>query len=132
MIKLDDKNRVIMPPKTRPSLAGGVYLAKGQDKCLYLYSKPQFDAQREQNRLNPPPGMPPIAFKRMFFSSVVFQNMDKQGRVLVPFKLREYAGLVRDLALIVLEDWIEIWDAASWEAYEAVYGPMYAQLFEEG
>ncbi|MDR1187296.1 MAG: hypothetical protein LBK95_07555, partial [Bifidobacteriaceae bacterium] len=75
-IKLDEKHRLILPARVRPALADGTHLTWGQDNCLFLFSESQFEAHREHNRANPPPGMPPIAFDRIFYSSVVSQAMD--------------------------------------------------------
>ncbi|MDR2379969.1 MAG: cell division/cell wall cluster transcriptional repressor MraZ, partial [Bifidobacteriaceae bacterium] len=114
-VKLDDKHRVIVPPKARPALEiGGTYLTRGQDRCIALFSRPQFDEYREKIRLSVPADMPAVAFDRLFFNSVVTQDMDKQGRVTIPLKLREYASLDRDLMVTLLDNRIEIWDAGKW------------------
>ncbi|MDR3202939.1 MAG: division/cell wall cluster transcriptional repressor MraZ [Bifidobacteriaceae bacterium] len=115
--KLDEKGRIILPAKSRAELAGGTYLARGQDRCLFLFSAAQFDAYRGEMAADAPPGMPALAFDRIFFSSVVGQEPDKQGRITLPPDLRDYAGLERDLAVIGLEKRLEIWDAARWNSY---------------
>ncbi|MDR1799765.1 MAG: cell division/cell wall cluster transcriptional repressor MraZ [Bifidobacteriaceae bacterium] len=129
-IKLDEKGRIILPSKARPAMADGVYLTRGQSQCIYLFSKPQFEAHRQYNREHAPAGMPAIAFDRIFYSSVVNQDMDKQGRITVPPAQRQNAGLERDLAVIGLEERIEIWDAAAWRAYLDQYTAQYAALVE--
>ncbi|MDR3360211.1 MAG: division/cell wall cluster transcriptional repressor MraZ [Bifidobacteriaceae bacterium] len=127
-VKLDEKGRVILPAKTRAALAGGTYLTRGYDRCVFLFSKPQFDAHRERIRAETPPEMPAIAFDRMFFRSVVTQDIDKQGRITIPPLLRQYASLERDLVVIAMEARMEIWDAANWQAYEDQYIDLYAQM----
>jgi MraZ protein len=129
-VKLDDKNRVILPPKVRAALADGTYLTRGQDECVFLFSRPQFDAHRERYRAQAPAGMPAMAFDRIFYSSVVVQDIDKQGRISIPQMLREYAGLTRDLAVIAMEERMEIWDAGRWQAYLDQYLEQYSQLGE--
>ncbi|MDR2374529.1 MAG: division/cell wall cluster transcriptional repressor MraZ [Bifidobacteriaceae bacterium] len=130
LIKLDDKGRIILPAKARGALTDGVYLTRGQGECVFLFSEAQFDLYTEQNRAAAPPGMPAIAFDRVFYSGVVVQDMDKQGRVLVPPNLREYAGLSRDVAVIGLKQRLELWDAARWRAYLNDYTPQYSELSE--
>ncbi|MDR2114378.1 MAG: division/cell wall cluster transcriptional repressor MraZ [Bifidobacteriaceae bacterium] len=125
-IKLDEKNRVILPSKARPALADGVYLTRGQEQCVYLFSRPQFDAHKEKNRQETAPGVPLRAFERVFFSSVVTQDLDKQGRITVPALLREYAGLERELVVIGMDDRMEIWDAGRWQAYLDQYLEQYS------
>jgi MraZ protein len=129
-IKLDDKGRIILPSKARSSFKEGTYLTRGQDQCLFLFTKTQFDTYREHNRTQAPPGMPAIAFDRVFFSSVVPQDPDKQGRISIPTSLREYAGLTRELAVIGMEQRMEIWDADRWQSYLDQYVEQYSQLQE--
>jgi MraZ protein len=128
--KLDDKGRIILPAKARAELAGGTYLTRGQDRCLFLFSSDQFDAHRSDTAAAAPPGMPALAFDRVFFSSVVAQDPDKQGRITIPGELREYAGLDRDLAVIGLEKRMEIWDADRWNAYLDAYVADFSSLDE--
>jgi MraZ protein len=129
-LKLDEKGRIILPAKVRPDLLAGTYLTRGQDHCLFLFSETQFEAYRDQMSLNAPPGMPAIAFDRVFFSSVVNGSMDKQGRLMIPPNLRTYAGLVRDLAVVGLTGRLEIWDVATWESYVDYHETDYASLRE--
>jgi MraZ protein len=129
-IKLDDKNRMILPAKARASFADGTYLTRGQSECIFLFTRSQFDAYREMNRNQVPQGMPAIAFDRIFFSSVVAQDQDKQGRIGIPQSLREYAGLTRELTVITMEARMEIWDTERWQVYLDQYAKPFSQLVE--
>ncbi|MDR1426987.1 MAG: division/cell wall cluster transcriptional repressor MraZ [Bifidobacteriaceae bacterium] len=129
-LKLDDKGRIILPAKVRPALASGAHLTRGQDHCLFLFSEAQFDAHRESMAEATPPGMPAVAFDRIFYSSVVTTDVDKQGRLNIPPALRAYAELERDLVVIVLATRMEIWSAAGWAAYLERYESAYASLSE--
>jgi MraZ protein len=129
-IKLDDAGRVILPSKIRPAMAEGTYLTKGQGDCVFLFSKSQFNAYRERNRAEVPPGMAALDFDRVFYASVVVQNIDRQGRISIPSRLRHYAGLVRELAVIGLETHLEIWDADRWSAYLENIQRQYSELKE--
>jgi MraZ protein len=128
--KLDEKGRLILPAKARAELAGGTYLTRGQGNCVFLFSEAQFEAYRAERALTTPPGMPAIAFDRIFFSSVVAQEPDKQGRITISQDLRDYAHLDRDLAVIGLAHRMEIWDAAAWNQYLAAYEAEFSQLSE--
>jgi MraZ protein len=129
-VKLDEKGRVILPSKARASLSQGTYLTRGQDRCVYLFSRPQFDAYRDKIRAAAPENMPAVAFDRVFFSSVVVQDMDKQGRITVPAILRDYASLERELAVLGLEDRMEIWDLGHWQSYLDQYLDPFSQPVE--
>jgi MraZ protein len=130
MQKLDDKGRLILPAKARPDLADGAYLTRGQGNCLFLFSTSQFDAYRDLMARNAPVGMPAMAFDRVFFSSVVRGELDKQGRITIPAELRKYAGLARDLAIIGLARRMEIWDATRWNEYLETYEADFSALSE--
>jgi MraZ protein len=130
-VKLDEKARVIVPAKARAGLAGGVYLTRGGKDCIYLFSREQFDAYRDKVREAMPKDMPAIAFDRLFYSSVVTQEMDKQGRITIPTALKDYASLDRDLAVFPLGDRIEIWAAAHWQEYVDQYEEQYSKSIEE-
>jgi MraZ protein len=127
-LKLDDKNRIILPPRSRPDLSKGAYLTSGQDSCLFLFTLEQFESYQERYLESAPPEMPAIAFDRIFFASVSTQKPDSQGRITIPAKLREYAGLTRDITLIGMKTRIEIWDAGAWDAYSAEYEPPFSEL----
>ncbi|MDR1152662.1 MAG: division/cell wall cluster transcriptional repressor MraZ [Bifidobacteriaceae bacterium] len=129
-LKLDEKGRIILPAKTRPQLADGTYLTRGQDRCLFLFSDAQFEAYRRHMADNAPTGIPPMAFDRIFYSSVVAADLDKQGRLTVPAPLRQYAGLERDLVIVALERRMELWDAAAWDSYYDRYVLSYSTLNE--
>ncbi|MCL2787693.1 MAG: division/cell wall cluster transcriptional repressor MraZ [Micrococcales bacterium] len=129
-LKLDDKGRLIVPARARDEMAGGTYLTRGQGNCLFLFTEPQFDSYRAEMAQNAPPGMPSIAFDRVFYSSVVNQTLDTQFRLTIPPVLREYAGLTRELAVIGLAHRMEVWDAEAWEAYLAAFSADYSGLSE--
>ncbi len=52
---------------------------------------------------------------RFFFAGAAEAEPDKQGRVLLPAHLREYAGLKRDVTVAGVSNRAEIWDTARWE-----------------
>ena len=57
------------------------------------------------------------SFKRTFFSGASPANCDKQGRINIPQNLIDHAGIKRDVVVVGVSDWVEIWDAALWDAY---------------
>jgi MraZ protein len=128
--KLDEKGRIILPAKSRPEFAAGYFLAEGQDRCVFLFTDLQFQAYRDQMAASAPQGMAPIAFDRMFYSSVVAGSPDKQGRLNIPSELRTYASLVRDLVVVGLPGRMEVWDAGTWDAYRTLNVATYSSLTE--
>lgn len=68
---------------------------------------------------------------RMFFSTAFEAGLDRQGRVLIPTKLAQYAGLERDVTITGVDDRLEIWDAGEWSRYVEGADESFAEIVEE-
>ncbi len=112
---LDAKGRVSIPSKFRDDLGGNFVLSKGLDNCLYAYSAKEWEGF--QNELLERRGADAQRIRRFFFSSANECEIDAQGRVVIPPKFREYAGLKKELVIIGVSNRAEIWDKEKWEEY---------------
>jgi MraZ protein len=130
--KLDDKGRVILPAKFRDGLADGLVLTKGQDRCLVIWPRAEFDAYAAQLRANALANARVRAMTRVFFSSAFDESLDKQGRLTIPPVLRDYSGVDRDLTVVGTDTRIEIWSAPAWEQYLSQHEADFADLDMEG
>jgi MraZ protein len=130
--KLDEKGRIILPAKFRDGLSDGLVLTKGQDRCLVVWPRDEFDAYAEQLRANAQASARVRAMTRVFFSSAFDEAVDKQGRLTIPPVLRDYAGLDRELTVVGADTRIEIWSTAVWDEYLAQAEADFAALDEEG
>jgi len=115
--KLDDKGRIILPAKFRDELADGVVITRGQERCLYVFSAKEFQDVHDKVRQAPVTSEEARRYLRVFLSGASDETPDKQGRVLVPALLREYADLTKELVIIGVGSRAEIWDAAAWQRY---------------
>ncbi len=123
---LDGKGRVIIPSSFREALGEDFTITINPTKtAVAIYPKEVWEAQLEKlSHINP---MDKIGLKyERYLMSVSFSgnNMDAQGRVLIPAKLRGKIGLTRDIVFVGLNHYIEIWDAE-------VYAEVEAQTEEE-
>lgn len=116
---VDSKGRLIIPAKFRETLGDKFIATKGLDNCLFLY--PENEWQNFEEKLKKLPVSQPNAraFVRFFFSGAAECEFDKQGRILLPANLREYAALEKDVVVVGVMNRIEIWDAAKWKDYSA-------------
>jgi MraZ protein len=130
-LRLDEKGRVILPAKYRNDLAGGVLITKGQERCLYVFQPAEFERRAVDLRAGPVTTKAARDYSRVFFASAFDQVPDKQGRVIIPQALREYAGLQRDCAVIGADTHLEIWDEAAWTAYLADQEEAFSTASEE-
>jgi MraZ protein len=113
---LDNKGRLIIPARYRPQLASGAMLTRGMDRNLVIYPHEAWRIVSDQ--LNQMPITQPTsrALRRLMFSGAVELALDRQGRILVPSYLREYASLHSEALIVGMETFLEIWEPASWQA----------------
>lgn len=127
---IDAKGRVILPAKFRDELGTQCVVTRGLEGCLSVYTMAgwmnlanamkQLKASKENVR----------AFKRFLFGSAAEVEFDKQGRILIPSTLRDYAKLKKDVTVIGTGDKLEIWDAEAYAAYSAKIVPDMEEIAE--
>jgi len=117
---LDAKNRIAVPARLRPAFGEGIYVAKERERCLGGYGPEEFrERLGEEASATADGSMARRDAKRFTASNAVHQELDRQGRMTVPARLLEYAGIERDVTIIGAQDHIEIWDRAAWAEYLA-------------
>ena len=114
---LDDKGRLIVPSKFREPLGGRCVVTRGLDKCLFVYPEPEWRAMEQKLRQLPLTQADARAFVRFFFSGATDLELDKQGRIMLPANLREYAGLDKDVVVIGVATRVELWSKEVWSGY---------------
>ncbi len=116
---VDPKGRVIVPSKFRDGLGEKFILTKGLDNCLFAYSAEEWSNLETKLRALPFTDKDVRAFVRFFFAGACECEVDKQGRILIPQNLREYAGLEKDIYVIGVSTRVEIWDKSRWDNYSS-------------
>jgi len=127
---VDSKGRIILPAKFRELLGEMFVATKGLDKCLFIYPKEEWAILEEKLKKLPLAKQEARAFVRFFFSGAAELEFDKQGRVLLPNNLRDYAGLGKDIIVVGVSSRIEIWDKQAWIDYNNEVGPTVTQIAE--
>lgn len=113
---IDTKNRMIVPSKHRDQLGGRCVLTKGMDQCLNIYSMSEWEKQMDKIEALPESDPKVRAFIRHFCANAVECEFDKQGRIVIPAELKEYAGIDKDLVTMGAMRKIEVWSREVWEA----------------
>ena len=111
---IDTKGRLIIPAKFRELLGEEFVLTKGLDGCLSIYPMDEWNAFEEKLKALPLTNKNARTFSRFFVAGATACELDKQGRILVPATLREFAGLEKDVVLTGSLNRIEIWSKAKW------------------
>jgi len=114
---LDAKGRVSLPAKFRAEMTGKLVVASGLDECLYVYPAEEYQSFVEDLVLQEDFEPRVRKLRRFFTAGAVEVELDSAGRISLPHKLRDYAGLGKDVAVIGNGNRIEIWDAAKWDSY---------------
>ena len=111
---IDDKGRLTIPARFRDDLEGGVVVTRGLDGCLWAYPRYEWEKLAEKIATMPSTNAAARGFARFMFSSAFDSIPDRQGRVLIPQKLRDYAGITNETAVIGVMNRVEIWNPAKW------------------
>lgn len=116
---IDAKGRMIMPAKFRDELGEKFVITKGLDKCLFVFSQEEWE--KLDQKLSEQSLSKGRKIQRFFYGGMTECELDKQGRVLVPQTLREYAELFKDAVVVGLAKRAEIWNKDEWEKQNAEF-----------
>jgi MraZ protein len=115
---LDDRGRVAIPSRFRGRLAEGATLARWLDRCLGVFPAEEWNVLAEKIRALPMTNPNAREFARFMSSGAVDVELDRQGRLLVPSYLRDYAALNEGEVVVVgALNRLEIWAPSAWQPY---------------
>ena len=113
---VDTKGRLIIPSKFRETLGDEFVVTKGLDGCLFVYDNTEWQKFEEKLKALPLTNKDARQFVRFFLAGAASVEVDKQGRILLPSVLREFAGLDKEVVLVGVASRVEIWSRTKWEA----------------
>ncbi|KKM12280.1 cell division protein MraZ [Clostridiales bacterium PH28_bin88] len=128
---IDEKGRMIVPARFRDGLGDHFVITKGLDNCLFVYPMEEWLVLEEKLRALPFTKADARAFVRFFLSGATECELDRQGRILLPANLREYAQLDKDVVVIGVSSRVEIWSKVVWEEYSLKASQEYEGLAEK-
>lgn len=111
---IDAKGQLIIPAKFRETLGEEFILTRGLDGCLSIYPMDEWKSFEEKLKALPLTDKNARAFLRFFVAGATSCELDRQGRILVPSTLREFAGLEKEVVLTGSLTRIEIWSKEKW------------------
>ncbi len=114
---LDEKKRLIIPAKYRDELGSHFILTRGIDKCLFLYSKEEWNCLTAKLYTLSFTKRDARNFLRFFLSGATTVDFDKQGRIIIPTTLLEYADIQKDVVIIGVGERLEIWSKENWDTF---------------
>jgi MraZ protein len=112
---LDAKGRMAIPARFRAELEEGLVVTRGLDTCLHIYPESEW-LPLAQKLSSLPTSEPAVrALRRIFFTGAFASSMDKQGRILIPQALRDYAKLDGEVVVAGVNTFIEVWSSGLWQ-----------------
>ncbi|MCL6634537.1 MAG: division/cell wall cluster transcriptional repressor MraZ [Peptococcaceae bacterium] len=128
---IDAKGRLFIPARLREGLGDRFVLTKGLDGSLFAFPLPEWELLEQKLKSLPFTRSDVRAFARLFFSGATECEVDKQGRILIPGNLREYAALEKDAVIIGVSTRVEIWAKSRWDEYSARAAASYEEIAEK-
>lgn len=114
---IDAKGRMAVPAKYREQIQRGAVVSKGMGSCLSVYPMQRWEeksAELAEGKSNEELR----EFERRIFPSAGEVELDAQGRMIIPARLRAYANLGNEVAVLGMRDHFEIWDRVLWRAHQ--------------
>ncbi len=109
---LDDKGRLTLPARWRDELGEEVVITRGLDPCLFVFPKSKFEIIAHEYDLLGLGKSDARALSRFLFAKATSDTPDKQGRIIIPQSLREFAGINGEAMIVGANNRIEVWNAA--------------------
>ena len=117
----DRKGRIILPSKIRDAAKANFvekfFVTRGLDSCLFMFAEDEWRAQEQKFKSMPFTKQEARKFNRIYFSGAVEVVPDKQGGILLPQYLKDFASIKRDIVIIGVANRIEIWDKGAWAEF---------------
>lgn len=132
---LDRKGRLIVPSKFRDALKEHYierfFITRGLDKCLFMFGEDEWKTQEQKFKSMSFTKSEHRKFNRLYFSGACEVVPDKQGRILVPSYLKNYANIKKDVYIIGVSNRIEIWSRDSWKDYYSTSKDSFEEVAEK-
>lgn len=131
---IDRKGRLILPAKFREVAQANYierfFVTRGLDTCLFMFAEEEWRAQESKFKAIPFTNQQSRAFNRLYFSGATDVICDKQGRILLPQYLKDFAGIKREVIIVGVSNRIEIWARDTWRSFYENSRPSFEEIAE--
>ncbi|MBN1913936.1 MAG: division/cell wall cluster transcriptional repressor MraZ [Candidatus Omnitrophica bacterium] len=118
---IDRKGRLILPAKFRDCAKSNFvekfFVTRGLDKCLFMFAEEEWRSQENKFKSISFTKQQARIFNRLYFSGAVEVVPDKQGRILIPQYLKDFAEIKRDVVVVGVSNRVEIWAKDKWQEF---------------
>ena len=130
---LDDKKRLTLPKRIREQVgeATQLFVTPGADQSLWIYTKDELERLSAKLDQTPATDAEARVFRRLFFAQMEEVELDRTGRILIPDRLVQFAGLEHEVVLLGIRDHLELWNAERYQAYFEKHSPEFDRVAEQ-
>ena len=132
---IDRKGRLILPAKFRETaknqFVDKFFVTRGLDKCLFMFSEEEWRSQENKFKTMSFTKQQSRTFNRLLFSGACELVFDKQGRVLLPQYLKDFAEIKKDVMIVGVSNRIEIWAQDKWNDFYANSRQSFEEIAEK-
>jgi MraZ protein len=115
---IDRKGRLIIPSKLREvskeNYVERFFVTRGLDTCLFVFTEDEWKKQEARFKSLSITSSQARQFNRIFFSGACEVACDRQGRILVPQYLKDFAQIKREVVIVGVSNRMEIWSKERW------------------
>jgi MraZ protein len=113
---IDEKGRLTIPAKFRGELAAGLVVTRGFDQNLMIFPLDEWQAMAERIISRPLGDEDVRSFRRRIFSGAIDLSPDRQGRIVLPTYLREFAAIDGEVVVAGMYNYVEVWGVGAWRS----------------
>ena len=132
---IDRKGRLILPSRFREAAKSNYiekfFVTRGLDKCLFMFSEEEWKSQESRFKSVSFTKQESRTFNRLYFSGAMEVVPDRQGRILLPQYLKEYADIKKDVAIVGVSNRIEIWSKEKWQEFYGTWRSSFEDIAEK-
>lgn len=132
---IDRKGRLILPAKFREAAKANFiekfFVTRGLDKCLFMFAEEEWRVQEQKFKSISFTKQESRIFNRIYFSGAVDIVPDKQGRILLPQYLKDFAEIKKDIIIAGISNRIEIWAKEKWNEFYSSWRPSFEEISEK-
>ncbi len=132
---IDRKGRLILPAKFREVAKSNFierfFVTRGLDKCLFMFAEEEWRTQEAKFKAISFTKQQARIFNRLYFSGAVEIIADRQGRILLPQYIKDFAQIKRDVVIVGVSNRIEIWAKDKWEEFYKSSQPSFEDISEK-
>ena len=132
---IDRKGRLILPAKFREvaknQFVEKFFITRGLDKCLFMFSEEEWRSQENKFKAMSFTKQQSRTFNRLLFSGAQEVSPDKQGRILLPQYLKDFADIKKDVMIVGVSNRIEIWSKDKWRDFYANSRQSFEEISEK-